>query len=87
MSSRDQTDDPLQVESEDDHMDDTVLPGNLLDILNDSNPSITDHTKQVPRGDEGVGEMETDQEEPETAKAEELKLQRGQRDPRASSYY
>ncbi len=73
MSSSDQIDDPLHVESEDDQMDDIVLPGSILDILNDSG-SITDHTEQVPKGDEGVGDMETDQVDPETAKAEELNL-------------
>ena len=61
MSSGDRIDDPLHGESEDDHMDDLVLPGSLLDILNDSG-SITDHTEQVPRGDEGVDEMETNQD-------------------------
>ena len=71
MSSGDRIDDPLHGESEDDHMDDFVLPGGLLD----DSGSVTDHTEQVLRGDEGVDEMETNQDNPETAKAEEHNLQ------------
>ena len=71
MSSSDLIEDPLQVESEDDHMEETMVPGSILDDTG----SITDLTEQVHKGDEGAGDMETDQAEPEAAKAEELSLQ------------
>ena len=72
MSSSDLIEDPLHVESEDDHMEETMVPGSILDDTG----SITDPTEQVQQGDEGAGDMDTDQAEPEAAKkAEELSLQ------------
>ena len=70
MSSSDQIDDHLNVESEDDHMD--VPFGSILDDTN----SIPDPTEQVPQGDEGAGFMEITQAEPAAAPtAEETSLQ------------
>ena len=70
MSSSDQIDDHLTVESEDDHMD--VPFGSILDDTS----SIPDPTEQVPQGDEGAGFMDTNQVEPAAEQtAEEMSLQ------------
>ena len=72
MSSSDLIEDPLTAGSEDDHMDDTMAPGSILDDTG----SITDLTEQAHQGDEGVGDMDTNQVEPEDEKKkEEISLQ------------
>ena len=70
MCSRDLNEDPLIAESEYDHMDDTFVPGSILDDTV-SNPDITE---QVHTGDEGEGDMDTSQVEPEVVK-EAISLQ------------
>ena len=81
MSSPDHIDDPLTVDSEEDHME---LPiGSLLDDTSSNH----DHTEQAPLGDEGAGFMEVTQAELAAAPtAEEMSLQESvNADPKEAS--